>query len=174
MNRLKLFIPLLIFVLLAALFVVGLKLDPNDLPSELVGKPVPAFNLPSLTEPEKTITADQLRGKPYLLNVWGTWCAACIQEHPYLVKLARQGVPIYGVNYKDEPEEARKLLQRMGNPYVASIVDEEGTLGLDLGVTGAPETFVVDAEGVVRYRLVGVLNDSIWTSTLAPIYSDSP
>ncbi len=174
MNRLKLFIPLGIFVLLASLFLVGLKLDPNELPSELVGRQVPAFSLPSLMEPEKTITPDQLRGKPYLLNIWGTWCPACIQEHPYLVKLAKQGVAIYGVNYRDEPEEARKLLQRMGDPYVASIVDEDGTLGLDLGVTGAPETFVVDADGVVRYRLVGVVNESVWTSTLAPLYTGSP
>lgn len=174
MNRLKLFIPLAIFILLTTLFVVGLKLDPNDLPSALVGRQVPAFSLPSLMEPEKTLTPEQLRGKPYLLNVWGTWCPSCIQEHPYLVKLAKQGVTIYGMNYKDDPVAARKLLQRMGDPYVASIVDVEGTLGLDLGVTGAPETFVVDADGVVRYRLVGVINESIWTSTLAPLYAGSP
>lgn len=170
MNRLKLFIPLAIFLLLGLLFLVGLRLDPNDLPSELIDKPVPAFSLPSLADDGAIITADQLKGKPYLLNIWATWCPSCRHEHPYLLKLAEQGISIYGINYKDDRDAARVLLQKTGDPYVANIVDEDGTLGLDLGVTGAPETFLVDADGIIRYRLVGVLNEEIWTGTLAPIF----
>ncbi len=170
MNRLKLFIPLMVFLLLGVLLLVGLRLDPNDLPSELIDRPVPAFALPSLADENTVITTDQLKGKPYLLNVWGTWCPSCRYEHPYLLKLAGQGIPIYGINYKDDTDAARVLLQKTGDPYVANIVDEDGTLGLDLGVTGAPETFLVDAAGIIRYRLVGVLNEEIWTGTLAPLF----
>lgn len=170
MNRFKLFIPLIIFFLLGLLFLVGLRLDPNDLPSELIDKPVPAFSLPTLAGEGEVMTAEQLKGKPYLLNIWATWCPACRHEHPYLLKLAEQGIPIYGINYKDDTDAARVLLQKTGDPYVANIVDKEGILGLDLGVTGAPETFLVDAAGIIRYRLVGVLDEEIWTSTLAPIF----
>lgn len=170
MNRLFLFIPLGIFIILGALFFVGLKLDPNELPSVLIGKPVPEFSLPSLDDPEKMITPETMKGKPYLLNVWATWCPSCKHEHPYLLKLAEAGVPIYGVNYKDDTEEARRLLKRMRNPYIENAVDEEGTLIMALGVYGAPETFIVDAEGIIRYKLVGVVNEKNWTSEMAPIF----
>ena len=170
MKRFKLFIPFVVFVVLSGLLYVGLSLDPNELPSVLIGKPVPEFNLPDLDNPDNQITPATMKGKPYLLNVWATWCPSCKYEHPYLVKLAESGVPIYGVNYKDDTEKARKLLQDMGNPYSANIVDEEGSLIMALGVYGAPETFVVDANGIIRYRLVGVVNEEIWKSTLAPIF----
>lgn len=159
-----------IFVILGVLFFVGLKLDPNELPSVLIGKPVPEFSLPSLQDPEKNITPETMKGKPYLLNVWATWCPSCKVEHPYLIKLAEAGVPIYGVNYKDDTEEARRLLKRTGNPYLANAVDEEGTLIMALGVYGAPETFIVDADGIIQYKLVGVVNEKVWTSEMAPIF----
>ncbi|MBC6906758.1 DsbE family thiol:disulfide interchange protein [Saccharophagus sp. K07] len=170
MKRFKLFIPFAVFAVMAGLLYIGLSLDPNELPSVLIDKPVPEFALPDLDNPEKVITPATMKGKPYLLNVWATWCPSCKYEHPYLLKLAEMGIPIYGVNYKDESEKARKLLRDTGNPYQANIVDEEGTLIMALGVYGAPETFIVDAEGIIRYKLVGVVTEEIWTSTMAPIF----
>lgn len=170
MNRLKLFIPFAVFVVMSALLYVGLSLDPNELPSVLVGKPVPEFELPDLHDESKTITADAMKGKPYLLNVWATWCPSCKYEHPYLMKLAEAGVPIYGINYKDETDKARQLLEKTGDPYVGNIVDADGSLVMALGVYGAPETFIVDAQGIIRYKLVGVVDEKIWTSEMAPIF----
>jgi cytochrome c biogenesis protein CcmG/thiol:disulfide interchange protein DsbE len=170
MKRFKLFIPFAVFLILSGLLYMGLSLDPNELPSVLIGKPVPEFSLPDLHNPDNNITPATMKGKPYLLNVWATWCPSCKYEHPYLIKLAEMGVPIYGVNYKDDTDKARKLLQDAGDPYMANIVDEEGSLIMALGVYGAPETFIVDAEGIIRYRLVGVVNEEIWKSTMAPIF----
>jgi periplasmic protein thiol:disulfide oxidoreductases, DsbE subfamily len=170
MKRFKLFIPFAIFLILSGLLYMGLSLDPNELPSVLIGKPVPEFSLPDLHNPDNNITPATMKGKPYLLNIWATWCPSCKYEHPYLIKLAEMGVPIYGVNYKDDTDKARRLLQDSGDPYMANIVDEEGSLIMALGVYGAPETFIVDAEGIIRYRLVGVVNEEIWKSTMAPIF----
>lgn len=170
MKRFKLFIPFAVFLILSGLLYMGLSLDPNELPSVLIGKPVPEFSLPDLHNPDNNITPATMKGKPYLLNVWATWCPSCKYEHPYLIKLAEMGVPIYGVNYKDDTDKARKLLEEAGDPYMANIVDEEGSLIMALGVYGAPETFIVDAEGIIRYRLVGVVNEEIWKSTMAPIF----
>ncbi len=170
MGRLKLFIPFAAFLVLAFLLYQGLQKDPNELPSALIGKPVPNFALPSLADPAKTLTAEDFKGKPYLLNVWATWCPSCKEEHPYLLKLAQMGIPIVGLNYKDDEEAARQLLKAMQDPYVVNIADKEGTLGLDLGVYGAPETFVVDADGIIRYKLVGVVTEAIWAETLAPFF----
>ncbi len=170
MKRFKLFIPFAVFLILSGLLYMGLSLDPNELPSVLIGKPVPEFSLPDLHNPENNITPATMKGKPYLLNVWATWCPSCKYEHPYLIKLAEMGVPIYGVNYKDDTDKARKLLEEAGDPYMANIVDEEGSLIMALGVYGAPETFIVDANGIIRYRLVGVVNEEIWKSTMAPIF----
>lgn len=169
-KRLKLFIPLAVFVVMAVLLLVGLKLDPNELPSVLIGKPVPEFSLPSLDDPGQNITPEDLKGKAYLLNVWATWCPSCKYEHPYLLKLAEMGVPIYGINYKDDTDKARQLLEQTGNPYLRNIVDEEGILIMALGVYGAPETFIVDADGIIRYKLVGVVDEKVWTSEMAPIF----
>lgn len=170
MKRLKLFIPLAVFLVMGVLLTIGLKLDPNDLPSALIGKPVPEFSLPSLQDPQQHITPETMQGKPYLLNVWATWCPSCKYEHPYLLKLAKMGIPIYGVNYKDDTEAARRLLEETGNPYLANAVDEEGSLIMALGVYGAPETFVVDAEGIIRYKLVGVVDEQVWTSEMAQYF----
>jgi cytochrome c biogenesis protein CcmG/thiol:disulfide interchange protein DsbE len=168
-SRLKLFIPLLLFVVLAAFLFRGLSLDPKAMPSALIDQPLPSFSLPRLGT-EELITRDDVVGEPALLNVWATWCISCRVEHPYLQHLADQGVPIYGVNYKDEDAAALVWLQELGDPYRANIADREGTLGLDLGVYGAPETYLVDGNGVVRYRHVGVVNERVWTGILQPAY----
>lgn len=174
MNRIALFIPLVIFVVLAVLFWRGLSLDPNEMPSALLDKPLPEFELPSLSDEQATISKADLVGKPLLLNVWATWCVACRVEHPFLLKLAQQGVPIYGVNYKDDSEQARKWLQDLENPYVANIVDADGRLGIDLGVFGAPETYVLDAGGTIRYKHIGIVDEQVWVEHIAPIlFSDT-
>lgn len=169
-DRLKLFIPFVAFFVLSILLYQGLKKDPNDLPSALVGKQMPSFALPSLSDETKILTDKDFEGSPYLLNVWATWCPSCKVEHPYLLKLAQMGVPIVGINYKDDRDEAMALLKSMKDPYVDNIADEEGRLGLDLGVYGAPETFVVDAKGIIRYRLAGVVTEEVWTSEIAPVF----
>lgn len=168
MARFKLFLPLAIFFLMALVLYMSLGKDPSHLPSALIDKPVPEFSLPSLAAPEKAISHSDIEG-PCLINVWATWCPSCRIEHPYLLKLAAQGVKIYGLNYKDEAAAAQTMLKRTGNPYIANIFDAEGVLGLDLGVYGAPETFVVDAEGVIRYKHVGVVNEDVWKKHIAPL-----
>lgn len=169
MSRIALFVPLIIFAVLAVLFWRGLALDPNEMPSALLDKPLPEFELPSLADSQSTISKADLVGKPLLLNVWATWCVACRAEHPFLLQLAQQGVPIYGINYKDENDPARKWLQDLGNPYVENIVDADGRLGIDLGVFGAPETYVLDSKGVIRYKHIGILDEQVWVEHVAPI-----
>jgi cytochrome c biogenesis protein CcmG/thiol:disulfide interchange protein DsbE len=166
--RLKLFAPLIIFALLALLLFRGLSLDPREMPSALIDQPLPAFELASLGE-QRTLTRDDVIGEVSLFNVWATWCVSCRVEHPYLQQLADAGVPIVGVNYKDEDAAALRWLQDLGNPYAVNIADRDGTLGLDLGVYGAPETYVVDASGIIRYRHVGVVDERVWRTILQPI-----
>ncbi len=169
--RLKLFLPLILFVVLALFLMRGLQLDPKELPSALIDQPLPAFALPALGG-ERQLQRNDVTGEVSLFNVWATWCVSCRVEHPYLTQLAREGVAIYGINYKDEDAAAMRSLDELGDPYIVSIADHEGTLGLDLGVYGAPETYLVDAEGVVRYRHVGVVDERVWTTVLAPIYQE--
>jgi cytochrome c biogenesis protein CcmG/thiol:disulfide interchange protein DsbE len=171
LKRLKLFIPLGIFLVLAAFLLKGLSLDPQALPSALIDRPLPAFSLPVLGE-ERTVTQASVSGEVALFNVWATWCASCRVEHPFLTRLADSGVPIYGINYKDEDAAALRWLDELGDPYRVNIVDAEGSLGLDLGVYGAPETYVVDARGVIRYRHVGVVNERVWAEILGPIVDE--
>jgi cytochrome c biogenesis protein CcmG/thiol:disulfide interchange protein DsbE len=167
MTRLKLFIPLFIFILLAALLYSGLDGDPSELPTALKGKSVPAFQLTALDD-GRIITEQDLIGEVALLNVWATWCIACRAEHPTFVKIADE-IPIYGLNYKDQNDKANKWLQDLGNPYRLNIVDSEGSLGLDLGVYGAPETYVIDRHGIIRHKRVGVVDDRIWQQEILPI-----
>lgn len=171
MARLKLFLPLLMFVLLAVIFWQVLQdedYDPSALPSALLDRPVPAFELPALLS-ERLISERDLTGQVVLLNVWATWCPSCRVEHPFLNRLAQQGVAIVGLNYKDESDAARQWLQNLGNPYRFVIVDADGRLGLDLGVYGAPETYVIDARGVVRFKHVGVVDAALWQQKLQPL-----
>ena len=160
MKRLLLLLPLLVFLGVALFLYRGLFLDPSELPSALIGKPFPAFSLPALDDPARTLSEADLKGKPALVNVWATWCPSCRHEHPVLNKLAEAGVVIHGVNYKDQRAPAQKWLRELHNPYRLNIEDAKGSLGLDLGVYGAPETFFVDADGLVRYRHFGPLTDA--------------
>ncbi|WP_028694500.1 DsbE family thiol:disulfide interchange protein [Pseudomonas cremoricolorata] len=169
MKRWMMVLPLAVFLLLAVFLYKGLFLKPDELPSAMIGKPFPSFSLQSV-QGERTLTERDLLGKPALVNVWGTWCPSCKVEHPYLNQLAEQGVVIHGINYKDDNPAALKWLAEFHNPYQLNIDDAQGTLGLDLGVYGAPETFLVDAKGVIRYKHVGVVDATVWREQLAPRY----
>lgn len=171
MRRLLLLLPLVIFLGVAVFLYRGLWLDPSELPSALIGKPIPAFSLPAV-QGAKTLSEADLKGKPALLNVWATWCVACRVEHPVLNKLAKQGVTIYGVNYKDDNVAAQKWLVEFHDPYQLNINDARGTLGLDLGVYGAPETFLLDKDGIIRHKFVGVIDERVWREKLAPLYQE--
>jgi cytochrome c biogenesis protein CcmG/thiol:disulfide interchange protein DsbE len=174
-QRLFLFIPLAIFVLLGVLFWRGLSLDPNEMPSALLNKPVPVFELPVIPapgNPQGLVTANQemLKGKVSLLNVWATWCLPCRQELPFFNTLKAQGIQIYGINYKDDNAEAQRWLSEFHNPFVFSVLDADGRLGVNLGVFGYPETYVVDKQGVIRYKHIGEMNAQIWEKTIKPIF----
>ena len=174
-QRLFLFVPLAIFIVLAVLFWRGLSLDPTEMPSALLNKPVPVFELPVLPAPENpaglsVANQDVFKGKVSLLNVWATWCVTCRQEHEFLNRLKAQGVPIYGINYKDNTEDAQQWLAELHNPYVFSVIDLDGRLGLNLGVFGAPETYVIDKGGVIRYKHIGDVNARVWQETIKPIF----
>ncbi len=161
MKRWALFIPFALFILLGFMLWRGLYLDPKNVPSALVGHEFPGFTLPTLLEGKEKTLGD-IKGQVHLINVWGTWCISCRVEHPFLVELAQKGVSIIGVNYKDDNASARKWLDDLGNPYIFSVDDEDGILSMDLGVTGAPETFIVDAKGIVRHKHQGPITQGNW------------
>jgi cytochrome c biogenesis protein CcmG/thiol:disulfide interchange protein DsbE len=169
MKRWVLLIPLALFLGMAVFLYKGLYRDPSELPSALIDKPFPEFALPAV-QGDKPLTRADLLGKPALVNVWGTWCIACRVEHPVLTKLAGQGVVIYGVNYKDVNADALKWLEDFHDPYQLNIRDEAGSLGLNLGVYGAPETFLIDRKGNIRYKHVGVIDETVWREKLAGLY----
>ena len=165
-------IPIGVFIALIAVLAVGLKLDPRLVPSPLIGKPLPAFTLPELGG-DATLSAESLEGTPRLLNVWASWCVACRVEHPLLVELARSGrASIVGLNYKDARGDALGWLDRHGNPYERTVFDQEGRLGLDLGVYGVPETFVLDRHGIIRYKQVGPISQKILDDVILPLLEE--
>jgi cytochrome c biogenesis protein CcmG/thiol:disulfide interchange protein DsbE len=170
-NRAKLFIPAVFFVGMLALLFLGLGRDPNQVPSALVNRPLPDFVRPDLHDANATVSSEQLRGGVFFVNVWATWCPPCHAEHPYLVEISERepDVTFVGVNYKDDPEAARQFLAERGNPFDINLVDPDGRLGIDLGIAGAPETFLVDASGTIRYRHVGAINNEVWDSVFKPI-----
>lgn len=170
MNRASLFVPLGVFVLILTLGYVGFDLGArSELPSALINKPFPEFNARLLGRPEQSITRDDLLGQPTLVNVWATWCPTCLSEHEQLMQIAATtDVQIVGVNYKDRPENALQWLAQFGNPYRWVLDDRDGLLGIEMGVYGAPETFLLDARGEVVYKRVGDINPRIWRSELAP------
>ncbi|SQI38413.1 Cytochrome c biogenesis protein CcmG [Leminorella richardii] len=176
MNKKLLFIPLVVFLGMVIAFMVQLQRnaegdDPTSLESALIGKPVPKFKLESLDIPGKIYEQEALNdGKPLLLNVWATWCPTCYAEHKFLNRLSAEGIRVVGLNYKDEREKAIKWLKDLGNPYALSLYDNNGMLGLDLGVYGAPETFLIDGNGIVRYRHAGDLNDKVWNEEIKPLW----
>lgn len=164
----RVMLPVTVFLAIAGFLYAGLDLNPQLVPSPLINKPAPDFDLPTVKDPARRISRDQLLGQEYLLNVWGSWCVACRDEHDVIMAIAQSGeVPVYGLNYKDPRENATRWLAQFGDPYVASAYDLDGRTGIDFGVYGAPETFLVDAEGNIRYKFIGVLTprvveDEIW------------
>ena len=166
----RLFLPLALFAALAAMLGAGLSLKPREVPSPFIGKPAPAFTLPQLHEPARSLGAADMKGQVWLLNVWASWCAPCREEHPLLVALAREkAVPIVGLNYKDDPRNAQEWLIKLGDPYKVSIVDRDGRVGIDYGVYGVPETFVIDQAGIVRFKHIGPLTQEVWTRKVQPL-----
>jgi cytochrome c biogenesis protein CcmG/thiol:disulfide interchange protein DsbE len=171
-----LFLPLMLFLALAAIFIVQIMRNAHgdnsdSLASALIGKPAPAFDLPSLTDSTRRYGPSALRdGKPLLLNVWATWCPACRAEHAFLTSLAAQGVRVVGIDYQDDRRKAINWLTVLGNPYALSLYDGDGMLGLDLGVYGAPETFLIDGQGIIRYRHAGALDAGVWQRELQPLF----
>lgn len=168
-QRVKYFLPLVIFFVLAGFLFRGLELDPTDMPSALIDKPMPAFSLPTLDG--RQVDESVFKGQVSLLNVWATWCISCRAEHPQLNALSAQGVVVVGLNYKDDTAQAIKWLKDLGDPYRLTVIDQSGRLGIDLGVFGAPETFIIDKRGMIRYKHVGVIDERVWKNTLQPIYS---
>ena len=158
------------FLALVVLLGVGLNLNPREVPSPLIGKPAPAFELPQLHEPGKTFSPADMRGQVWMFNVWASWCVSCRQEHPVLMDLAKSGaLPIYGLDYKDDPEAGRKWLQQFGDPYKLSAVDSKGQVGIDYGVYGVPETYIIDKRGVIRFKQIGVLTPEIVQKKVLPL-----
>lgn len=162
-------IPILLFLTLCVFLWRGLSLDPHNLPSVQLGKRVPAFTLPQLQKPEVSFSSTQFPRKAVLLNVWASWCEACVEEQVFMLQLAREGVPIYGLNYKDKSVDALQWLSQWGNPYQLIVQDREGKVAIDLGVYGAPETFLIDKQGIIRYRHVGILTQETWLKEISPL-----
>lgn len=162
-------IPILIFFGLCIFLWRGLSLDPHRLPSVQIGKAVPAFELPQLLDANKVFNTKAFQGRVVLLNVWASWCQACVEEQAFLMQLANEGVDIYGLNYKDSADEAKHWLETFGNPYQIIGQDLDGRAAIDLGVYGAPETYVLDKQGIIRYRHVGPMKEEIWLSDIKPL-----
>jgi len=166
-------IPLGIFIVLVGFLAIGLKLDPREVPSPLIGKPAPDFKLALLSDPAKQLSPVDLRGKVWLFNVWASWCASCRQEHEVLLDLSRQGgVPIYGMDYKDQPGDAQAVLNRYGNPYVDTVVDLDGRAGINYGVYGVPETYLIDKNGIIRYKHTGPVTVEVLSKKILPLVKE--
>ena len=170
MKRFWFLIPLAAFLALAVVLAVGLKLDPREVPSPLIDKPAPKFALSRVDDASRVVRLDELRGKAFILNVWASWCVACREEHPILLDFAKKRVvPVYGLNYKDQREDASAWLARFGNPYDASLFDDDGRVGIDFGVYGVPETFVIDQNGVIRLKHIGPITPDVLATNIEPL-----
>ncbi len=157
------------FAMLIGIFAIGLERDPRKLPSALLDKPAPEYELPSVRNPMSTVGSADYAGQMVLVNIWATWCVGCRQEHDYLLELAaRNEIPIYGIDWRDQRQEALQWLNKLGDPYVDSAYDEDGRVGIDWGVYGAPETFLVSADGNVMYKHVGPMDESVWQREFVP------
>jgi len=168
-------IPLIIFLVIVAFLASRLRggYDPHRIPSALINKPAPEFQLPELRNPTQTFSPKQMRGKVWLLNVWGSWCVACREEHPFLIELSKSGrIPLYGLNWKDKREDALATLEELGDPYVLNVSDFDGRVAIDYGITGAPETYLIDQNGVIRYKEVGQLTPEIMQEKILPIVKE--
>ncbi len=163
-------VPLAVFVVLAGFLMVGLRLNPREVPSPLVNKPAPAFTLPRLDDPAVMVALEQMKGQVWVLNVWASWCTPCLAEHPLVTQLAREpGLKVVGLNYKDRTEDAKAWLARHGDPYTATLVDREGRIGIDYGVYGVPETFVIDKQGVIRFKQIGPITPEALREKIVPL-----
>ena len=170
MRVLRWSLPLALFAIIVAFLFVGLFRDPREVPSPLIGKPAPAFSLPRLHEPQRTLSNVDMRGQVWLLNVWASWCVSCRVEHPLLVDLAKANlVPVIGLNYKDRREDGLAWLAERGDPYKTSIVDADGRVGIDFGVYGVPETFVIDKAGIIRYKQIGPITVDALKDKILPL-----
>jgi len=162
-------VPIGIFAALIGFFFLGLGRDLQTLPSPLIGKPAPQFSLPAVEDPSRTVATGDFAGRPYVVNIWGTWCVGCREEHPVLLEIARRNVvPIVGIAWRDDAQTAQAWLQQLGNPYTATGLDADGRVGIDWGAYGAPETFLVDAKGVIIHKLTGPMSLSIWEREFVP------
>lgn len=167
---LKYIIPLLLFIIMSVFLALGLNLKPGEIPSPLLDKPAPVFSAPKLNAPEEKLTPADLKGKVWLFNVWASWCVSCRAEHPVLNQLAQQrAAVIVGLNYKDDPADAKNWLDTLGNPYDVSIMDQDGRIGIDYGVYGVPETFVIDKKGLIRHKHTGPVTEGDVQQTLLPL-----
>ena len=172
-RYLRYLVPLAIFIVLAAFLYRGLSIDPKRVPSPLIGKPMPEFSLPRLQDPAATLSNTDLMGKVSILNIWATWCVSCRAEHEVLLLLAKTGkVDIYGLNYKDERDPAKQWLAKLGNPYVANAFDADGRVGIDWGVYGAPETFIMDRHGIIRHKHIGPLSVDALNNEILPLVAE--
>jgi cytochrome c biogenesis protein CcmG/thiol:disulfide interchange protein DsbE len=166
-------IPLALFLALAAFLAMGLTRNPHELPSPLVGRQAPLFELPQLAPQHATFSPAQMRGKVWLLNVWASWCGSCREEHPVLMDLAKSGrVPLVGLDYKDAPADATQWLREHGDPYLLSALDRDGRAGIDYGVYGVPETYVIDRDGIIRFKQVGPLSDDVLQQKILPLVKE--
>ena len=169
-KTLVLLIPLALFLVLGGFLFAGLSLKPREIPSPLIDKSIPAFDLPQLQDPAKRLASNDLLGQVTLVNAWASWCVSCRSEHELLMELAKQhNVRIYGINYKDRRDDALRYLQRLGNPYVTNGHDLNGRVGIDWGIIATPESFIVDKKGTIRYKQIGPLNAQVWNDTVAPL-----
>ncbi|NKB97274.1 MAG: DsbE family thiol:disulfide interchange protein [Pseudomonadales bacterium] len=170
MNKASFYIPLAVFALIIVSFVLGFGLgNRSELPSALIDKPFPEFSAPDLFRPDQVLSREQIVGRPALVNVWATWCPTCAAEHEMLIKITeRADVRLIGINYKDDPDKAIAWLGQFGNPYDLVLVDDQGLLGVELGVYGAPETFLLDPSGAIVYKRVGDVNERIWQQEIKP------
>ena len=166
-------IPMGLFVVLVGFLAVGLRLDPREVPSPLVGKAAPLFELPQLAKPDQKFSPQEMKGKVWMLNVWASWCVSCRQEHPVLVALAKSGaVPLYGLNYKDARNDGLRWLSQFGDPYVMSLFDADGRVGIDYGVYGVPETYLIDKAGVIRYKHIGPVTPQALSEKILPLVKE--
>lgn len=170
--KLKLLIPLLLFIVVVGFLAKGLFLDPHEVPSPLVGKPAPLFTAPILEEPGRDFSNKGLLGKVWMLNMWASWCAACKEEHPLLIEMKEHGLPLYGMAYKDTDAEALAVLKEMGNPYVFTVTDANGKIGIDYGVYGVPETYIIDKKGIIRYKQIGPITPDSLRNKILPLLKE--
>jgi cytochrome c biogenesis protein CcmG/thiol:disulfide interchange protein DsbE len=165
----KRWLPLVLFVVLVGFFAKGLFLNPREVPSPFIGRTAPAFTLPLVEDPSRSFSPADMKGQVWMLNVWAPWCVSCRQEHPVLMQIAQSGsIPIVGLNWKDKAREARALLARSGSPYVAVPEDLDGKVGINYGVTGTPETYIIDKQGIVRLKHIGPISPEVWQDKFEP------